>query len=186
MYDDGTSVEERHMKVLALSPSYEPLGVISWTKAITLIFSNKVSTLEEYDHFIKSPSMKMKAPAVVLFKSTKGGKYIKKTIRFSRKNVWLRDEGECQYCYRQVSYSSFTLDHVVPKMAGGKTTWENVVTSCYSCNQKKSNKSLKEIGFLLKKHPKKPNKLPHIHEITNGRFGIDFNVPEPWKFYLER
>jgi 5-methylcytosine-specific restriction endonuclease McrA len=174
------------MKVLALSPSYEPLGVISWTKAITLIFSNKVTTLEEYDHHINSPSMSMRAPAVVLFKSSKASKYIKNSIRFSRKNVWLRDEGECQYCDRQISYAAFTLDHVIPKTAGGKTSWDNVVTSCYSCNQRKANKSLKEVGFSLKTVPKKPSRLPHIHEITSGRFGIDFSVPSVWKFYLER
>jgi 5-methylcytosine-specific restriction endonuclease McrA len=174
------------MKVLALSPSYEPLGVIPWTKAITLIFSEKASILEEYDHFIKSPSTSMKAPAVILFKRTKNGKYLKNSVRFSRKNVWLRDEGICQYCDKQVSYTSFTLDHVVPKASGGKTTWDNVVTCCYACNQKKASKHLKESGLFLKRVPKRPNKLPHIHEITSGRFGIDFIVPEKWKFYLER
>lgn len=174
------------MKVLALSPSYEPLGVVSWTKAITLIFSNKVITLEEYDHYIKSPSLSMKAPAVILFKSSKANKYIKNSIRFSRKNVWLRDEGTCQYCQKQLAYASFTIDHVVPKTAGGKTTWDNVVTSCYPCNQKKANKPLKDIGFELQKLPRKPNKLPHVYDIANGRYGIDFSIPNAWKFYLER
>lgn len=174
------------MKVLALSPSYEPLGVIPWTKAITLIFSDKVVILEEYAHHIKSPSRSMRAPAVVLFKNSKSNKYIKNSVRFSRKNVWLRDEGMCQYCERHIPYASFTLDHVIPKTAGGKTTWDNVVTSCYTCNQKKANKHLKDTGFVLRTTPKRPNKLPHIHEITSGRFGIDFIVPDEWKFYLER
>ena len=69
MYDDETSNGVPYMKVLALSSNYEPLGVISWIRAVTLIYSNKVTTLEEYDHEIRSPSISIKAPAVVLFKN---------------------------------------------------------------------------------------------------------------------
>ncbi len=172
------------MKVLTLSSNYEPLGVISWERAITLIFSNKVHTLEEYEDFICSPSTQIKMPAVIVFKNNKKAKY-QRSIRFSRKNVWIRDEGKCQYCQKSVSYSSFTIDHIIPKTAGGKTLWENVVTCCYTCNQKKGEKTLKEINFKLIKVPKKPNKLPYLQEVDDGFYNIN-NIPEMWKFYLER
>lgn len=172
------------MKVLALSSNYEPVGVISWIRAVTLIFSNKVTTLEEYDHEIRSPSMSMKAPSVVVYKNSYVGKH-KNSIRFSRKNVWLRDEGKCQYCLKHVTFSTFTIDHVIPKTAGGQTAWNNVVTCCYSCNQKKGNKSLKEIGFKLASIPKKPNRLPVVDNISDGIYNSD-RVPHSWKFYLGR
>jgi hypothetical protein len=175
---------ESNMKVLALSSNYEPLGVIPWERAINLIFSNKVYTLEEYDSFICSPSTRMKAPAVILFKGNKKTKY-KRSIRFSRRNVWIRDEGKCQYCNGSVSFIAFTIDHVIPKTKNGKTVWENVVTCCYTCNQIKGEKSLKEINFKLLKIPKKPNKLPYLQEINDGYYNIN-NIPESWKFYLER
>lgn len=186
MYDDGTSNGVPYMKVLALSSNYEPLGVISWIRAVSLIFSDKVTTLEEYDHEIRSPSISIRAPAVVLFKNSYVGKKYKNSIRFSRKNVWLRDEGKCQYCQRSVSFSTFTIDHVVPKTAGGQTTWTNVVTCCYSCNQKKGNKSVKDVGFKLFNIPKKPNRLPYTQEISDGVYSPDKNIPSSWKFYLER
>lgn len=186
MYDDGTSNGVHHMKVLALASNYEPLGVISWIRAVSLIYSNKVTTLEEYEHEIRSPSVSIKAPAVVLFKNNYIGKKIKNSVRFSRKNVWLRDEGKCQYCHKNVTLSNFTIDHVVPKTAGGQTCWDNVVTCCYSCNQRKGNKSLKDSGFILAKIPKKPIRLPYIQEIADGSFNPDKGIPTPWKFYLER
>jgi|694.fasta_scaffold23064_18 5-methylcytosine-specific restriction endonuclease McrA len=172
------------MKVLALSSSYEPLGVISWERAVTLVFLNKANTIEEYDGYINSPSTKIKIPAVIAFKNSKKTWY-KQSVRFSRKNVWIRDEGICQYCNKKISLNTFTIDHIVPKKSGGKTIWENVVACCYGCNQKKGEKSLKEINFKLIKTPKKPNKLPYIQEIGNEYYGVS-NIPESWKFYLER
>ncbi len=172
------------MKVLALSSSYEPLGVISWERAVTLVFLNKASTVEEYEGYICSPSTRIKIPSVIAFKNNKKYWY-KKSIRFSRKNVWVRDEGRCQYCSKNVTFSTFTIDHIIPKKAGGNTNWENVVTCCYQCNQIKGEKSLKEINFKLLKTPKKPNKLPYTQEVNEGYYNIN-NIPDSWKFYLER
>ena len=185
MYDE-TSNGVSKMKVLALSTNYEPLGVISWARAVTLIYSNKVTTLEEYDEVIRSPSMSMRVPAVVIFKNNAIGKRRNSAIRFSRKNVWTRDEGRCQYCQNHVTFATFTIDHIIPKTSGGKTMWENVITCCYGCNQKKANKSLKESGFKLVKQPKKPNKLPYLQEATDGYYNIEKSMPIAWRFYLER
>lgn len=186
MYDQEPSYEVlNNMKVLTLASNYEPLGVVSWERAINLIFTNKVITLEEYDSIIRSPSISMKIPAVIVFKSNKRGKQ-KNSVRFSRKNVWVRDEGKCQYCSRHVTLSTFTIDHIIPKTAGGKTIWENVVTCCYDCNQEKGDKNLHDLNIKLIKIPKKPNKLPYIQEITDGNYNLEKNIPKMWKFYLER
>lgn len=184
MYDSWTS-GELFMKVLALSANYEPLGVITWERAITLVYSNKVTTVEEYECTIRSPSMEIKIPAVVVFKKGFIGNK-RNSVRFSRKNVWIRDEGKCQYCHLHVSLSTFTIDHVNPKKLGGQTVWDNVVACCYSCNQKKGDKTVKEAGFRLFKIPRKPIRLPYMQEITDGHYSLEKNIPEPWKFYLER
>lgn len=170
------------MRVLTLSPNYEPIGTISWKKAISLVFMNKVQTLEEYDQYISSPSTSIKIPSVVVLK-TNNWKRIN-SVRFSRKNVWLRDEGCCQYCGKNVSIHTFTIDHVHPKCYGGKTTWDNVVVSCYNCNQKKGEKTLKEAGIKLINVPKKPTRLPFINEVVGF---YQENVLHPsWKFWLNK
>lgn len=170
------------MRVLTLSSTYEPIGTVSWRKAVRLVFMDKVITLEEYDEEIRSPNFKMKIPSVIVMKSGKTRKI--NSVRFSRKNVWLRDEGTCQYCNKTINVQSFTLDHVVPKSIGGKTSWENVVVCCYDCNQKKGEKTLKEVGFKLVKVPKKPLSLPFVNEIT-GFYHQNFLHPT-WKFWLNR
>ena len=51
-----------------------------------------------------------------------------------------------------------TYDHVVPRVKGGGTTWENVVTACSKCNLKKAARSLKDIPDMkLKTTPAKPS-----------------------------
>jgi 5-methylcytosine-specific restriction endonuclease McrA len=170
------------MRVLVLSQAYEPIGTISWKKAVGLFFLKKVHVLSEYDEYISSPSFKMKIPSVIAMKNGKHRKI--NSIRFSRKNIWLRDEGQCQYCNKNVKVNDFTIDHVFPKTAGGTTNWDNVVVSCYVCNQRKGGQSLKECGYKLKKTPKKPSSLPYINEITG--FYNDNYIHPNWKFWIER
>jgi 5-methylcytosine-specific restriction endonuclease McrA len=104
-------------------------------------------------------------------------------VRFSRKNVWIRDEGRCQYCANHVSINVFTLDHVLPKTRGGKTSWTNVVTCCVTCNQRKGDKSLATCGMKLLKPAVKPAILPYIHDVEYF-FNFDSKMPESWRFWL--
>ncbi len=172
---------EHPMKVLTLSHNYEPIGVINWQKAVGLLFSGKVLVLAESGNKIRSPSTTLNIPSVIVFKNTKGRRV--KSTRFSRKNVWIRDEGKCQYCAKSVSVSSYTLDHIQPKTRGGTTAWTNVVTCCYSCNQKKGDLSLQQAGMKLLKPAIKPAALPYIHNVEFYHLNAS-QVPEEWKFWL--
>lgn len=169
------------MKVLTLSSNYEPLGVVDWEKAITLLFAGKVHTLSEYDKCIHSPNTQLNIPSVIVFKNTKYKKI--NSVRFSRKNVWIRDEGKCQYCSKPVSSKDFTLDHVTPRTSGGKTTWVNVVTSCAKCNQLKADKPLNKCGLSLIKNPQKPSSLPYVQDVEFF-YGFQHKIPDDWKFWL--
>lgn len=169
-------------KVLTLSPSYEPIGAISWERAVSLLFSDKIYVLERYSNIrVSSPSTTLDLPSVVVFKH--GHRKLKRSIRFSRNNVWLRDEGRCQYCLTDIGISDFTIDHVVPKTRGGKSTWENVVVSCYSCNQEKGEKPLQECRLKLHKQPCKPSYLPFTTDVQS-MYSDASKVPDEWKFYL--
>ena len=168
------------MKVLTLSHTYEPLGVVNWEKAITLLISGKVKTLSEYDQEVRSPSVSFKIPSVIVFNHNKRNRI--KSVRFSRKNVWVRDEGKCQYCCKPVNSQDFTLDHVLPRTNGGTTVWNNVVTCCYACNQKKGDKTPQQAGMKLVKNPVRPDSLPYIQDIEF--YNINYKIPDCWKFWL--
>lgn len=141
--------------VLVLDSSYRPIKQISWKKAMTLYFQEKIEVIKEYeDTWIRSPSKKFKLPSVIrlidyIFKLPWG-------IKLTRTNLFIRDRGTCQYCTKRLNRSRFTIDHVIPKSKGGKTDWNNLVISCAKCNIKKGDSSLNEMGFKLAKKPSQP------------------------------
>lgn len=129
--------------VLLLNSDYNPisilpLSVISWQHAVKLYFMERVEILEEYDDWvIRSERFSMHVPSVCV---TKDYFHFKKSAKFSRSNMYLRDMYQCQYCSDVFSAKDLTLDHVIPRSHGGKTTWENSVTACKACNHKKGAK----------------------------------------------
>jgi 5-methylcytosine-specific restriction endonuclease McrA len=101
----------------------------------------------------------------------------KTNIRFSKQNVFLRDEYCCQYCGTSVARKTATLDHVLPTSHGGKTTFENCTTACTPCNASKGNN--KRI---------KPKVLPHrptYWELVEKRKKLKFDLQHAsWENYL--
>jgi len=145
-------------QTLLLTPWMMPHKIISWQTAITMSFLGKVEVLEEYDEDIKSPTFAMKAPAVVRLKRPIGG--MKRGVKFSRINVFARDEFRCQYCGVRRPVRELNYDHVIPRVQGGKTVWENIVTSCYDCNGRKRGRTPEQAGMKLLRAPVKPKALP--------------------------
>lgn len=84
----------------------------------------------------------------------------RKEVKFTRQNVFLRDKHTCQYCTENFPESKLNLDHVIPRDKGGKTTWENIVTSCVPCNTRKANRLPCEIGMRLLNEPRAPKWRP--------------------------
>mgnify|MGYP003139154920 FL=1 len=160
--------------VLVLDSSYRPIKQISWQKAMTLFFQNKIEVIREYeDTWINSPTKKFKLPAVIrlinyIFKLPWG-------IKLTRTNIFIRDKGCCQYCDKKLNKSRFTIDHVIPRAKGGKSTWENLVCSCAKCNAQKGDKTLNELGIKLKKKPAQPkNNLFMIIKDESPECWLDF------------
>lgn len=141
-------------EVLALNSSYEPLAFINWRRAVTLVFSGKAEILEVYGHSIRSPSVTIAAPAVIRIARAVIQRY--SAMKFSRYNVYLRDGGVCQYCRQYIERHAFTIDHVVPRQNGGKSSWQNVVTACVDCNRKKGGRSPEEARMPLVAKPTIP------------------------------
>lgn len=147
------------METLVLSASYEPMQVVSWQRAITLFFMDKVEVVEEYaDKHIRTVSVTLPMPSVVRF--LKAMKNRKRAVKFSRQNVYARDKGRCQFCGVSVPRHLATYDHVMPRSRGGRTTWENVVIACVTCNQRKADRTPEEARMRLLSTPVKPKLVP--------------------------
>ena len=81
-------------------------------------------------------------------------------VRFTRLNIYTRDKSTCQYCGKRFSKSDLSLDHIIPRSSGGRSTWENIVCCCAPCNRKKGGRTPHEAGMNLLKRPKRPNWTP--------------------------
>ena len=152
---------------------------ISWQRAVTLLFQNKIEVVEEYeDKDIRSVTMSIKMPAVIRFLNRIRRK--KRQVKFSRENVYTRDNGKCQYCRHTVARHEATYDHVTPRSQGGKTTWENIVICCMGCNQKKGGRTPHQANMRLAVQPVKPKKLPEYRITMTWRNGM----PTEWRQWL--
>ena len=164
---------------LVLNASFEPLHVVTWQRALQLLFQGKVEVVEESDREVRTVRLTIRVPAVLRLLTYVPLTKKKNIIRFSRTNVFLRDQNVCQYCGKQFNRIHLTLDHVVPIVQNGRKSWENIVTACKPCNQCKGGRTPQEAGMHLVRKAKQPNWLPS----ANLQIGIS-RTPERWKIYL--
>tara|TARA_Y100000590_G_scaffold112343_1_gene128141 strand:- start:623 stop:1141 length:519 start_codon:yes stop_codon:yes gene_type:complete len=160
-------------KVLLLNSSYEPMTIVNAKKAILMMLSEKVDSIEKTEYFIRSSNLKLSLPSVIKLKSYI---YIKsKHISLTRKNIIQRDNYTCQYCGK---YSkNITIDHIIPKVKNGADSWENLVSACVKCNLKKGNRLLSQTSMCLLKKPTKPSYIFQLQTHVN-------NSNKSWKPYL--
>lgn len=165
------------LRTLLLNSWSLPHAILNWRDAICLTYEKKVHVLEEYEETVSSPSVTYYVPAVLQLKRAVAP--IKKGVKFSRINVFTRDRFVCQYCHKPFSMGELNYDHVIPRKLGGKTTWNNIVTSCFPCNEKKGGRTPEQAKMKLLRHPAKPHTLPlHAVFMEHGQ------VPEAWLPYL--
>ena len=163
---------------LLLNATYEPIKIISWKKAITLLFLGKAEMLERQDEDIHSTNDVHALPSVLrLYRRVR---VPRKPVQFSRGNVYRRDGYTCQYCAQKFSPSQLTFDHVMPRSRGGETSWVNIVTSCQEGNRIKGDRTPAESGMPLQKTPKEPRWSP----FALGGAHEEGNHPERWRPYL--
>jgi 5-methylcytosine-specific restriction endonuclease McrA len=162
---------------LLLNATYEPLRVVSWKKAITLVTLGKVEVIEEYDREVHSISFSIRLPSIIRLI-----RYVRKKkvgVKFSRQNIYARDKNQCLYCGKKLASEELTYDHVIPRSMGGRTEWTNIVTCCMECNRHKGGKTPQEAGMTLLRKPAKPEWLPILRITINIK-----QAPESWFDYL--
>lgn len=174
-YNEQTPMERR---TLLLTSWYLPRQVLTWQDAITMVCKGKVDVVAEYDEVLRSPSLTMKCPAVLRLRRVTSRH--KKGVKFSRENVYGRDDYRCQYCGDKFPVRALSYDHVVPRASGGQTTWDNIVTACKSCNAVKGNRSCDAVGMWPLRAPARPKRLRLRGEIIDAE-----SAPEEWQAFLQ-
>ena len=161
--------------VLVLNRSFLPIHVTSVKRAVTLVYSGTAHVVDEqYQTFDFSDWLRTRAGAEQeALGSTSGpvpvprvivlrvfDRLPRRHVRYSRHNVFTRDDFTCQYCGTRPPRAQLNLDHVVPRAQGGRTTWENVVASCVSCNRRKGGRTPEQARLRLSRRPERPRWTP--------------------------
>ena len=182
---------EIHNKCLVLNADYTPLNIINWQRALALLLKKEygydldIEFIEFYDKTISSSNKKIRIPAVI--KTKQYWNISNRKVKFSRKNLFIRDNYTCQYCGIQKEISELTYDHIIPKSqwnysSGNPTNWLNITTACVKCNRKKGNKNPTQARMPIITHPTIPNKsvkyLPSLVRIDN------ISIPTEWLVYI--
>lgn len=156
-------------RILILNSTYEPLSVVSWRRAIRMMFQDKVEIVAEYDREIRSVTMAIRLPSVLRLR-----RYVKHQryhcqVKFSRSNLYARDRYRCQYCGRRGKPGELNIDHILPRSRGGESTWENVVVACVPCNRRKGDELPEEAGMVPMRRPQRPRWHPAVNLQLGGR-----------------
>src|SRR5258705_9134337 len=169
-------------KVLVLNRSYLPVHITSVRRALSLLYQDIARAVDDqYRTFdfeswadlaaeedsIGLVNRAIRVPRVILLQYY--DRVPRRYVRFSRFNIYARDQNRCQYCGRQFPRSELNLDHIVPRMKGGTSVWENVVCSCHRCNRNKGGRTPSEAGMRLLREPFRPQWTPFMAEAYRQR-----------------
>jgi 5-methylcytosine-specific restriction endonuclease McrA len=151
--------------VLVLNSDYTPLNVTSFKRGFILVNKGKAEVVKSGENPIISSYKTHIRPLIIRLLNYI--RYNTRGLRVNRNRIYRRDNYECVYCG---SKKDLTLDHVIPKSRGGKNEWVNLVTSCFKCNIKKSNRTPEEAKMVMKQKPFAPtliNENAHVTQIWN-------------------
>ena len=132
---------------------------------------------QEDDDWVRTVSTEIQVPRVI--RLTGYDRLPKQTVKFNRRNIFARDNNQCQYCGKKFPTSELSLDHVIPRAQNGKTTWENIVCACVDCNVRKGGRTPRQASMALIRKPEKPKRSPLLTmKLTQRKY-------QSWQSFLD-
>jgi len=165
-------------QIVLLNADYSFLNTIDWKKAMCLIAKGKTEVVKYSERVVRTAhGIVMKVPAVMrLIKFIRT--LYKSRVPYSKKNVLVRDGLVCVYCGS--GGRNLTVDHIVPKSKGGKSTFENTVASCKPCNNKKGSKTCAEARMFPRVRPTQPT-ISEFLRLRMIKLGVDKIIADCFK-----
>lgn len=153
-----------------LNADYSFLNIVDWRRALCMVVTDKVQVLSYSDRVIKGAGgYALRVPAVMKLVKLIRALY-RTRVPFSKRNVLIRDNYRCVYCGAQEK--KLTIDHIIPRSKGGKSTFENCVACCRCCNSKKGCRTPSQARMYMKRQPYQPT-IAEFLRIKLSRLGID-------------
>lgn len=163
---------------LVLNKSYIPIETITWQDAFRKIFNGQAYPIEFYDdQIVRTPNDEFLKPAVIVCVEYNG--IPSRVVVYSKRLVCRRDGWMCMYCGISVNPTTFSVDHIVPRSQGGRSTFENTVCACKPCNARKANRTPKQANMKLRCTPIKPRLNPIKAKFERMKLEAE------WRQYVE-
>ena len=138
---------------------------------------NNFQFREEDDDWVRTATTQIQVPRVIRLLDYE--KIPRHTVKFNRRNIFARDNNQCQYCGKRFPTSELSLDHVVPRSQGGENSWENIVCACIDCNVRKGGRTPKQAHLSLVRKPEKPKRSPLLNlKLTSKKY-------RSWRTFLD-
>jgi hypothetical protein len=164
---------------LVLNKSWIPIETIEWQDAFKKIFNGQAYAVEYYDdEIVRTPTDEFLKPAVIVCTDYNG--MPSRVAVYSKRLICQRDEWTCMYCGIPVTQTTFSIDHIVPRAQGGRSSFENTVCACKPCNSRKADRTPKQAKMRLRCKPGKPTNINPV-KAKFDRVHLD----DVWKPYVE-
>lgn len=187
-----------NLPTLVLNKSWIPISITPVRKAIskTMLGLSEILDVVNYNlydfdswmqlevddnrNYIRTSRKNIRIPEVIVL--TDFERMPSREVRLTRRNLLIRDMYTCQYTGQKISYDDGTIDHVIPRSRGGKSTWDNLVMCTKEVNARKADRTPDEANLRLLKKPEKPKWSP-----IYARFAklATTNVPESWFRFID-
>lgn len=161
-------------RCIVLNGDYSYLNTVSWKRAVRLVMKGKTEVLKYTDKVCRcAGGTVIKIPLII--KLIKVIRMIyKNKVPFSKRNVMVRDRYQCCYCGTN---KNLTIDHIIPASRGGKSSFENCITACKSCNNKKGSRTPSEANMYLTRKAYAPT-ISEFLRLKMEQLGADVYLRE--------
>lgn len=183
--------------VLVLNKFYLPINIVTVRRAFAILYKDESEVLDEVDEvvkpftfnewirysftlngereYVRTIRFRIAVPRVIrLLRCMSIPKY---EVKLTKKSILQRDGHTCQYCGKKYQMNKLTIDHIIPRSKGGKTSWTNMVTACVNCNLRKGRRLPWEVGMKLIKSPSAPPSNPVISQKIRNK---DYKI---WSYF---
>ena len=194
------NINHKH-RILVLNSIWQPVNIICVQRAFSLLLQDHAQVIntrdssyllmdsaewlayseselpEDGEAYVQTVRMRIRVPKVLLLRSY--DRLPVQEVKFTRENLFERDNYRCQYCGNEYEARELNLDHVIPRDKGGRTSWENIVTSCITCNSRKANRLPHQASMHLIRKPERPRMRPFISYL------IGSECDEDWSHFIQ-
>ena len=180
-------------RILVLNRLWQPVNIVGVPRAFSLLTQDHAQVINTDDEAyqmmnldewlehsaltgedapsgasIQTVNFSIRVPKVLLLR--RYDQLPAQEVKFTRDTVFERDDHRCQYCGDTFDTSDLNLDHVIPRDQGGKTSWENIVTSCIRCNSRKANRLPHQAQMHLLRKPTRPKWRPFVSSLIGQEY----------------